>query len=161
MPLGTVLAWLFAAFFIVGTVINLKIPEPVRKEYARWGYRDWFHYVTAVVELTVAVLLLFPASRPFGAALGAAVMAAAAGTICACNCPIRYADSNSNTRVGSGIWRLRSIVTMFAPRRVMAAAGRSLRRNHALRTCRQCLTPRGRAGWGHLYGDSSCNMTPS
>lgn len=44
------------------------------------GYPGWFHYVTAALELAVAVLLSFPASRPSGAALGTAVMAAAAGT---------------------------------------------------------------------------------
>lgn len=78
--ISAVLAWPLSAFFIVGTVINCVVPESVRKDYARWGYPGWFHYVTAVLELAVAVLLLFPAGRPFGAALGTAVMAAAAGT---------------------------------------------------------------------------------
>lgn len=80
VTIGAVLVWLLAASFIVGTVINCFTSESVRKDYARWGYPDWFHYVTAALELTVAVLLLFPASRPLGAALGTAVMAAAAGT---------------------------------------------------------------------------------
>lgn len=80
ITIGAVLAWLLAAFFIVGAVINCALPVSIRKDYERWGYPDWFHYVTAALELVVAALLLVPASRPLGAALGTAVMAAAAGT---------------------------------------------------------------------------------
>lgn len=80
MTLWGALAWLLAAFFTFGGVLNLALPEPIRNDYARWGYPDWFHYVTAALEFLVAAALLFPNTRIFGAALGSAVMAAAVGT---------------------------------------------------------------------------------
>ena len=77
---ASLLSWLLVAFFAVGAGINLIAPKAIRDDYTRWGYPAWFHYATAALELTVAVLIAFAASRPFGAALGAAVMASAAGT---------------------------------------------------------------------------------
>ncbi len=48
--------------------------------YARWGYPDWFHYITATLELAAAALLINPATRKLGAAIGSFVMAAASLT---------------------------------------------------------------------------------
>ncbi|AJA10930.1 hypothetical protein SKP52_20320 [Sphingopyxis fribergensis] len=75
--LSTILAWLLAAFFLFGAYGNALISEEYAAAYAAWGYPDWFHYVTAVLELTAGILLMRSATRPFGAALGASVMAAA------------------------------------------------------------------------------------
>lgn len=76
------LVWILVAFFTIGTFLNsIFVPEMFRKGYARWGYPDWFHYVTAVMELAVVVLVLFPATRLIGAGLGAAIMVAVAGTV--------------------------------------------------------------------------------
>lgn len=81
ITITTVLAWLLATFFLFGTAVNLRMPENVRQDYARWGYPGWFHYVTAVLELATAIMLLFPVARPLGALLGIGIMAAAAGTV--------------------------------------------------------------------------------
>jgi len=52
------LAWLLAAFFCFGAWSNVYPSEAIIGNYSRWGYPDWFHYVTAAMELTVAVLLI-------------------------------------------------------------------------------------------------------
>jgi len=74
------LAWLLAVFFLFGAWGNLFLSPENAAAYAAWGYPDWFHYITAMLELGTAVLLLRVATRLFGAALGALVMAAAALT---------------------------------------------------------------------------------
>jgi hypothetical protein len=76
-----ILAWALAAFFTLGGVINLLAPESTAAEYKRWGYPDWFHFVTAALELATAVLLAVTATRLWGAGLGAAVMVAATATV--------------------------------------------------------------------------------
>jgi len=76
-----ILAWLLAAFFLAGSIGNTFVSEDIAADYARWGYPDWFHYVTALCELTTAVLLVRRPLRPLGAVLGSAVMLAATGTV--------------------------------------------------------------------------------
>lgn len=77
----TVLAYLLAAFFLVGAVGNILALGQIADDYARWGYPDWFHYLTGTLELITSILLLRMRTRLWGALLGAAVMAAAAGTV--------------------------------------------------------------------------------
>lgn len=74
--LSTILAWPLAALFLFGAYGNAFISEEYAT-YAAWGYPDWFHYVTAALEVTAGILLIRSATRAFGAALGAVVMAAA------------------------------------------------------------------------------------
>jgi hypothetical protein len=76
-----ILAWAVAAFFTLGAVINVLAPGSTAAEYRRWGYPDWFHFVTGALELATAVLLAVTATRLLGAGLGGAVMLAAAGTV--------------------------------------------------------------------------------
>lgn len=78
--LSPLLAWPLAAFFLFGAYSNAFISEEYAAAYAAWGYPGWFHYVTAALELASALLLPGAASRRYGAALGAAVMAAATMT---------------------------------------------------------------------------------
>lgn len=75
--ISTALAWLLAAFFLFGAYGNTFISEENAAAYAAWGYPDWFHYITAILELAAGLLLLRAVTRPFGATLGALVMAAA------------------------------------------------------------------------------------
>jgi membrane-bound metal-dependent hydrolase YbcI (DUF457 family) len=75
------LTWAVAAFFMVGAIGNWIAPPAIRADYKRWGYPNWFHYVTAVLELTTALLLVFPATRVLGAGLGVLVMLFAAATV--------------------------------------------------------------------------------
>ena len=81
LTIANILARLVAAFFAIGAVTNWTLPGTFRQNYARWGYPGWFHYVTAVLELAVAIFLFFPSTRVAGAALGVAVMAAAIATL--------------------------------------------------------------------------------
>lgn len=74
------LGLLLAAFFLFGAWGNLFLSAENEAAYARWGYPGWFHYLTATLELLAALLLLRMSTRPYGAALGACVMAAAALT---------------------------------------------------------------------------------
>jgi len=75
--IASILAWLLAAFFLFGAYGNAFISADFAAAYAAWGYPDWFHYLTAVLELAAALLLIRTVSRPLGAGLGALVMAAA------------------------------------------------------------------------------------
>jgi hypothetical protein len=70
-----------AAFFALGFVINTFAVKLVGPDYRRWGYPDWFHFVTGGLELIVALLLPATATRLFGGALGGAIMLAAIATV--------------------------------------------------------------------------------
>jgi hypothetical protein len=76
-----ILAWALAAFFTLGAVINVVAPGSTAAEYRRWGYPDWFRFVTGALDLMTAVLLMLTATRLLGAELGGAVMLAAAATV--------------------------------------------------------------------------------
>lgn len=78
--ISTSLAWLLAAFFLFGAYGNTFISEENAAAYAAWGYPGWFHYITAILELAAALLLIRAGLRPYGAGLGAMVMAAASLT---------------------------------------------------------------------------------
>jgi hypothetical protein len=77
------LAWALAAFFALGGAINILAPGSTVAEYRRWGYPDWFHFVTGALEFATALLLLSATTRLFGAGLGCAIMLAAAATVIA------------------------------------------------------------------------------
>jgi hypothetical protein len=76
-----ILVWALVAFFVLGGVINLVAPGAMAAEYRRWGYPNWFHFVTGALELATAILLAIAATRLLGAGLGGAVMLAAAATV--------------------------------------------------------------------------------
>ena len=75
------LAWALSAFFTLGFVINTFAVKKVGPEYERWGYPDWFHFVSGGLELLVALLLPATVTRPFGIVLGGAIMLAAIATV--------------------------------------------------------------------------------
>lgn len=75
------LAWLLAAFFVLGGVMNIFVSPETAADYQRWGYPDWFHYVTGALELTAAALLISSQTRFYGAILAALVMIGAATTV--------------------------------------------------------------------------------
>ena len=76
----TGLAFLLAAFFVFGAYGNFLLSPQNAASYARWGYPDWFHYITATLELAAAALLINPPTRKTGAVIGALVMGAASLT---------------------------------------------------------------------------------
>jgi hypothetical protein len=81
IPWSQVLALALAAFFVVGSLSNIFAPPSIYDEYLRWGYPNWFHFVTGSLEFTTAVLLARAHTRLWGAALGCTVMLAALATV--------------------------------------------------------------------------------
>ncbi|CAN7411452.1 DoxX family protein [Pararhizobium sp. LjRoot238] len=78
---GNVLAWLLAAFFLVGAYGNTFVTGEIAADYARWGYPESFHYLTAFLEFMAAVMLILRPLRLYGSLLGSVVMLAAVGTV--------------------------------------------------------------------------------
>ncbi|MGQ4274776.1 DoxX family protein [Terrihabitans sp. B22-R8] len=76
-----ILRWLFAAFFVFGGFGNIFASGAILADYARWGYPGWFHYVTGLLELSVAGLVIVWPRNVYGPILGGLVMLAAAGTV--------------------------------------------------------------------------------
>ncbi len=81
LPWETFLAWLLAAFFLIGSIGNIFASEQIAADYARWGYPAWFHYLTGSLELIAAILLIPHSRRLWGAVLGVGIMAAACATV--------------------------------------------------------------------------------
>ncbi|MEJ5082900.1 MULTISPECIES: DoxX family protein [unclassified Ochrobactrum] len=77
---ATGLAFSLSAFFVFGAYGNFLLSPQNAASYARWSYPDWFHYITATLELAAAALLINPPTRKTGAAIGALVMGAASLT---------------------------------------------------------------------------------
>lgn len=76
-----VLGYGLAAMFLIGAGVNAAGPRAIRSEYANWGYPAGAHYVVAALYLAASIALIIPATRIFGAALGAAAMATIVGTL--------------------------------------------------------------------------------
>jgi hypothetical protein len=76
-----VLPLALAAFFVVGSLINIVASRSIIEEYLKWGYPHWFHFVTGSLELMTAVLLARARTRLWGSALGCTVMLAALTTV--------------------------------------------------------------------------------
>ncbi len=65
----TVLSILLAVAFVMAGASKLASAEMHVQSFARWGYPIWFMYVTGLVEVVAAILLVVPATRFYGAAL--------------------------------------------------------------------------------------------
>jgi uncharacterized membrane protein YphA (DoxX/SURF4 family) len=76
-----IVAWVLALAFIGAGIGNAAGGAAIQAQFQRWGYPAWWNFVTAGLEIFDAVLIVFPATRLFGLALGAAVMIAATGTV--------------------------------------------------------------------------------
>jgi uncharacterized membrane protein YphA (DoxX/SURF4 family) len=79
----SIVSWALAAFFLAGGFVNFRAPPAIAAQYRKWGYPDWFHFVTATLEFATAILLMFTATRWLGASLGVAIMLAATITVVA------------------------------------------------------------------------------
>lgn len=78
---AAILTWLLAAFFIIGGVANILAPGPIRAEFLRWGFPDWFHFLVGALELAAAAMLIIPGWRTGGLLLAAATMASAVAVV--------------------------------------------------------------------------------
>ncbi|HEY3596494.1 MAG TPA: DoxX family protein [Paraburkholderia sp.] len=76
-----VLAWALSAFFLLGFFINTFAVKRVGPDYRRWGYPDWFHFVSGALELAVSLLMMTVVTRPYGLMLGGCIMVAAVATV--------------------------------------------------------------------------------
>lgn len=75
------LIYLLACFFIFGAIGNILAPANIAADYHRWGYPDWFHYLTGLLELTTGTLLFSRSWRFYGAILGILIMSGACITV--------------------------------------------------------------------------------
>ena len=76
-----ILPLVLAAFFVLGSLSNIVAPRSIFEEYLKWGYPQWFHFMTGSLELMTAVLLARARTRLWGSALGCTVMLAALATV--------------------------------------------------------------------------------
>jgi hypothetical protein len=65
------LTGLLSIFFLGDALVSAIGPKPMRESFVKWGFPGWWHLVNAAVCLAVGVMLLVPALRPLGFALGA------------------------------------------------------------------------------------------
>lgn len=79
--LHTIAIWLAAAAFLGAGIVNVLGAPAQRQSFVRWGYPDWWCRGTGVLEVATAALIVVPATRPLGLALGAAIVAAAIMTV--------------------------------------------------------------------------------
>lgn len=70
------------AAFSVGSAGAAKLASvpALVANFAAWGFPWWFVYVTGLLEVTGAMLILWPRTRIYGAALLASTMLGAVGT---------------------------------------------------------------------------------
>lgn len=73
-------SFLLALFFFYAGGSKLASPDAHIEAFVRWGYPVWFLYMTGLVEVAGAVLLLAPTVRFYGAALLACTMLGATVT---------------------------------------------------------------------------------
>jgi hypothetical protein len=81
IPSIQILTWALAAFFLLAFFNNTFAVKLVGPEYRRWGYPDWFHFVSGGMDLAVALLLPLAVTRLFGEALGCGIMLVAIATV--------------------------------------------------------------------------------
>ncbi|MFT4180627.1 MAG: DoxX family protein [Rhizobium sp.] len=79
--LDTVLIWLPAGAFLVGTIVNASGHPKIRAGFVRLGFPFWWCWVTAAFEFVTAVLLVTAGTRYIGVALGACIMLVAIAAI--------------------------------------------------------------------------------
>lgn len=70
----SILAMILALLFAVAGVVNLAGLGAVKRDFARWGYPAWFHWLCGALELLCAALLLGQQTRISGLALASAII---------------------------------------------------------------------------------------
>jgi hypothetical protein len=77
----TAIPYLLSLIMLGGGVANAVGPRGILESYTRWGYPSGFHFVTAILELVAAALILYPPLRPYGMGLALLVLLAALATL--------------------------------------------------------------------------------
>jgi hypothetical protein len=78
---ATLLAWLLVLAFLGAGVVNAAGSAKIKDDFARWGYPRWWNRLTGGLEVLVAALIAFAATRVAGLILGAAICVAALATV--------------------------------------------------------------------------------
>jgi putative oxidoreductase len=73
-----ILQILVAVFFLAAGVTKLMGSQEMVTEFARMGFGQWFRYVTGMLEVTAALLLLLPRTAFWGGTILATMMLACA-----------------------------------------------------------------------------------
>jgi hypothetical protein len=73
--------WLLVAAIFGAGAFNAVGTPATQDGFARWGYPRWWGRVTGGLEMASGALIALPASRVFGLALAAVIMAAAVFTV--------------------------------------------------------------------------------
>jgi len=79
--LETVLSVLLGGFMVVGFFVNIPAKDTTRAQFKLWGYPEWFHIVTAILELIAAGLIFYQGTRLYGSALATVIMIFAVVTL--------------------------------------------------------------------------------
>lgn len=74
--LHTVALLVALAFLLTGGTKLMGVEMHV-ENFARWGYPDWFMYLTGLIEVSGAILIVLPKTRFYGALLLVATMVGA------------------------------------------------------------------------------------
>jgi hypothetical protein len=77
----TLSIWLLVAGFLGAGLLNAIGTPATQRDFARWGYPNWWGRFTGALEMMSAVLIALPVSRGVGLALGALIIAAAVLTV--------------------------------------------------------------------------------
>ena len=81
IPTASALAWLLAFAFAGAGIFNAMGGAAVQARFVRWGYPARWNFITAVLEILSAALIVFPETRIWGLALAALVLIAAIATV--------------------------------------------------------------------------------
>lgn len=74
--LEQIVMWSLAIIFAGSAGLNLAGPEFVREEFEKWNYPSWLRFAVAGMEFAAAALLVAAGTRPYGAILALAILAA-------------------------------------------------------------------------------------
>jgi hypothetical protein len=77
LPRETIGVWLATTAFLAGGLANATGLPKIRASFTNLNFPGWWCWVTAALEVAVALLLFMPASRLIGIALGGCIMATA------------------------------------------------------------------------------------
>ena len=75
-----VVAYVFAAMFVMMGGMKFMAPAEMVENFVRWGYPAWFIYVVGAIEVGAGILLAIPVTRVVGALILEVTMLGAAGT---------------------------------------------------------------------------------
>lgn len=74
--LEQIVMWSLAIIFAGSAGLNLAGPEFVREEFEKWKYPSWLRFAVAGMEFAAAALLVAAGTRPYGAIVALAILAA-------------------------------------------------------------------------------------